>query len=98
MPFLTALEFKDWFLVVTFGITIITAWVKLRARIDRADEVHVEIKTTLTDLATTAKERHTSIKLQLSGISSDVGEIKTDVAVSRNEQRNLSKRIEKLEE
>ncbi len=92
------LELKDWVLIVSFGASLITAWTKIKFRQDRADEVHVEIKDALTDLANVDRERHVSIKATLGIISTDIGEIKTSVAVMKNEQGNLKSRVIKLED
>ena len=97
MPFINSLEFKDWILIIGFGLTITTAWVRLRMRIDRADEVHLEIKDALNNLASIGKERHLSIKSTLGVISTDISDIKISVAVIENEQGNLKSRVNKLE-
>jgi len=80
------LEFKDWAIIVSFGLTIVTGWVRLKYRIDRSDEIHGEIKEALVDLA-----------LSIKPIGEDIGEIKTSVAVLTSEQGNLKSRVDKLE-
>ena len=92
------LEFKDWILVISFGASLITAWTRIKLRQDRADEVHVEIKDSLSELVRVDKERHIMIKSTLKTIGSDIGEIKTSVAVMENEQGNLKSRVDKLED
>lgn len=66
------------FIIVNL-VTVVTAWVRLKSRIDRNDEIHKEIKIILTNMA------------------SDVVTIKTDIAVIKNEQENIDRRLETIE-
>ena len=78
-------------------IAIITAWVRLKTRIDRNDEIHKEISKTLIDLTVTSKERHDFVKDKLSLIRADVGQIKTSIAVIKERADNLKEIVERLE-
>lgn len=45
------LDLKDIITFLIFMITVIIAWVRLKFRIDRNDEIHKEIKTILINMA-----------------------------------------------
>lgn len=97
MLFIESLEFKDWLLMISFGVTAIAAWFKLKSRIDRVDETHSDIGETLVEMAQDNKDRHNTVTDSLNTIGEDIGTIKTRVAVIKNEQINLKDRVERLE-
>ena len=91
------LEPKDWLLLVSFSVTLTGAWTRLKYRINRSDELHTVIRASLEKLSDSETSRHTEVTQTLVSIREDVGAIKTDVAVMKNEQVNTNRRLDALE-
>ena len=90
-------KFSDFIIVGIFSITVIVAWVRLKFRIDRNDEIHKEIREILNEFADTSRSRFDKLMVKILDVEISVHEVKTDVAVIINEQKNILRRLNNIE-
>jgi len=78
--------------------TVIAAWMRLKYRIERNEEIHSEIKEMLDEFIDSSRDRFDKLMSKILSVEITTHEIKTDVAVVINEQKNILKRLDRIEE